>query len=194
MTEGAGRPEHLDPERTQDPDLLPDKTRHDSGTGIARVKGHSQAAGSPSVRIIQHATPSQYVIIWLVGVLLASLIPLLFLYFHGLDKNKPPSVFDLLGDGNLLLISLVVTIAGIAELAITINNIGHAQLMQVALILLGAVLAVAAEALWYADVSAQLLNGQKITSTHVVTYGSLLLFILSAFCSSMCVKLAAGTR
>jgi len=146
------------------------------------------------VQVVRHATPRQHVIVWLVGVLLASLIPLLFTYFHGVDRNRPPSIFNLLGHGDLLLISLVVTIAGITELALSVNKIRQSQLMSAAMVLLGSVLAIAAEGLWYADISAQILDGQKILSVHYITFGSLLLFMLSAFCSSVCVWLSAGTR
>jgi hypothetical protein len=121
-------------------------------------------------------------------------VPFLFLEFHGLDQGSPPSIYELLGRGDLLLISLVLTIAGITELVLVINRVSQPQVMPVALVLLGGVLVVVAEALWYADLSAQILDGQKATGPHVVTYGSLLLFGLSAFCSSVCVRLAAGVR
>ncbi len=188
---GLGATGDSEIERARDPRAGKPVATRKSGHTPAVVGGRTR---TPRGKIPQHATPAQHVIVWLIGVLLASLIPLLFLYFHGLDSSHAPTVFDLLGHGDLLLISLVVTIAAITELVLAVNNIQQAQLLPTAVILLGAVLAVAAEALWYADISAQLLDGQSFGSTHVVTYGSLIFFGLSAYCSSMCVKLAAGTR
>jgi hypothetical protein len=157
------------------------------------VQSSDASCEFPEVRVLTHATPQQHVILWLIGVLLASLIPLLFLYFHGLDRSSPPSIFSLLGNGDLLLISLVVTIAGITELVLAMRNIRQSQLMAGGIAVLGGVLAIAAEALWYADISAQMLDGQPVAAVHAVTVGSLLFFSLSALSSAVCVWLAAGT-
>jgi hypothetical protein len=147
------------------------------------------------VAVARAATPRQHVVVWLVGVLLASLIPFLFQYLHGVDRGNPPGIFSLLGHGDLLLISLVVTIAGITELVLVVHSLTQKQIMIIALVLLGALLVIAAEALWYADIASQLLDGQLlITSAPVITYGSISLFVLSAFCSTVSVWLAAGTR
>ena len=61
--------------------------------------------------------PWQHVVVWLVGVVFAALVPLLLPYFHGLDMDDTPSMTSLLGHGDLLLIALVITIAGITELS-----------------------------------------------------------------------------
>ena len=153
-----------------------------------------QPSDSAHVRIVRAATPRQHVIVWLVGVLLASLMPFLFLFLHGLDRSGPPSIFQLLGHGDLLLISLVVTISGITDLVLVMHNLQPTQIVSTALIVLSSILMIVAEALWYADISSQLLDGEKVSSTHMVAYGSLALFCLSAFCSAACVKIAAGAR
>jgi uncharacterized membrane protein YidH (DUF202 family) len=89
---------------------------------------------------------------------------------------------------------VVVTIGGITELALVLHMIEPRQIMAVALLVLGGVLIVVAEALWYADISSQILDGRQIASNHVVTYGSLLLFLFSAFVSAASVKISAGAR
>src|SRR5262249_32971967 len=81
------------------------------------------------LRIVGNPTPWQHVAVWLVGAVLASLVPFLFLYFHGVDRNKPPNMFELLGRGDLLLISLVLTIGGITELVLVLNKIHQKQIM-----------------------------------------------------------------
>jgi hypothetical protein len=115
-------------------------------------------------------------------------------FFYGLDRGSPPSLYELLSRGDLLLIALVLTIGGFTELALVFNKIEQAQVLPVALVLLGGVLLVAAEALWYGDLSAQLLNKQTSAPVHIVTYGSLVFFGLSVFCSTVCVRIAAGAR
>ena len=174
----------------------------------APVSSASDGKNDPSADIVDGAasdanvliqipdvpSPRSHVIVWLVGVLLSSLIPLTVIFFHGLDAGKTPSIFKLLGHGDLLLISLVVTIAGITEIALAFRRIHPAQSLPVALLVLGAVLVIAAEALWYADVTARLLDKQSFPATHSVTYGSIGLFLISSFCSSACVSIAAGTR
>jgi hypothetical protein len=166
----------------------------DVGVRFQGIQVEADGVHKTEIRIVERPTPRQHLVVWLVGVVLASLVPFLFLYFHGIDRGGPPSIFELLSRGDLLLISLVVTIAGITELVLVLNRIRQDQIMPVALVLLGGVLVVVAEAFWYADLSAQLLDGQKATSSHAVAFGSLLLFSLSAFCSSVSVTLSAGAR
>ncbi|SRR5258708_37861207 len=159
----------------------------------------SPEAGSGSVQVvigerIEHASPRQHVLVWFIGVIFASLTPLLLQYFHGIDLNSTPNMQALLGRGDLLLISLVLTIAGIAELIPSIRNISAGQLTPVAAILLGGLLAIVAEAFWYADISAEFLSAHKTATLHVttvITNGSLVLFAASALCSMACVFYAA---
>ncbi len=170
------------------------KTRADLVNRLIAEGLVAAIAPEKTIKVTQHATPRQHVIVWLVGAVLASLLPFLFLYVHGLDKNRPPGIYELLGRGDLLLISLVVTIGGITEVVLVLNKIDQRQMLPVALYLLGGVLAVVAEAAWYADITARLLDGQPATVPEPVTAGSLILFGLSALCSSACVRVAAGAR
>jgi uncharacterized membrane protein len=187
-----GNDDHTEPAKPAPDDAMIGKglqqTASNSGGGVS-----TQMQGS----IVPHASPRQHVTVWLVGVVLASLVPLLSEFFQGLDRSSPPSLYELLNRGDLLLISLVLTISGFTELVLVFNRIEQAQVMPVALILLGGVLLVAAEALWYGDLSSQFLNNNENLASapaQAVTYGSLGLFVLSAFCSSACVKIAAGAR
>lgn len=175
-------------------DLTP--TPSPTHVSAAVPTGGSTATTRPSeLSVVRAASPRQHMVVWLIGVLLASLIPFLFQYLHGLDRGDPPSIYLLLGHGDLLLISLVVTIAGITELVLVAHNLIQEQIMVFALVLLGSVLVIAAEALWYADIASQLLDGQLLkAATHTITYGSITLFAMSAFCSTVCVRLAAGAR
>ena len=156
----------------------------------------SAGTGGGAVQVVErivHATPRQHVLVWVIGVLFASLTPLLLPYFHGIDLSTTPNMQDLLGRGDLLLISLVLTIAGIAELIPSIRNISAGQLTPVAAIFLGGLLAIVAEAFWYADISAEFLSVHKNPKSHVmsvITIGSLILFGASALCSTACVYYA----
>ena len=152
---------------------------------------------SPQVRVIEQASPWLHVFVWLIGVLLASLAPLLLPYFHGIDQDNTPSMRSLLDHGSLLLIALVITIAGITELILAIRNIARRQLMPVATAILGGLLAIVTEAFWYADLAVQDPTGNKLAVPHVelvVMNGSLGLFAVSALSSAACVYYAAASR
>lgn len=166
----------------------------DSATADTTAQLLARLSAAGQIRIIKHATPLQHVVVWLVGVVVASLLPFLVLYFHGIDTSSPPGMFELLSRGDLLIISLVFTIAGLAELALVFNRIHQEQLLAAALLVIGGTLLITTEALWYSDITAQLLRGGKVTSIHAVAFGSLALFGVSTFCSSICVRLAAGVR
>jgi hypothetical protein len=161
------------------------------------VSSSPSSPSRPRVRRIEHAPPWQHVVVWLIGVLFASLTPLLLPYFHGVDQDDTPSMHALLGRGELLLIALVITIAGITELILAMRNISAGQLMPVATAILGGLLAIVAEAFWYADIAASSFGSDKIPPAHVltvVTFGSLGLFLASALCSAACVFYAAAAR
>jgi energy-converting hydrogenase Eha subunit C len=147
-----------------------------------------------TIGLPKHATPAQHVVVWLIGVVLASLIPFLFIYLHGVDKGGTPGLAELLSRGDLLLIALVICIAGITEQVLILNRIEQRRLMGLALLLLGCILLIVAEAFWYADITASVLDGRRVIESDFVAVGSTMLFLASAFTSSMSVKIAAGVR
>jgi len=151
----------------------------------------------PEVRIIERAPSWLYVFVWLIGVLLASLTPLLLPYFHAVDQDRQLGAFGLLGHGELLLIALVLNITGISEVLLEIRNMSSKQAIAVTTAILGGLLAVIAEAFWYADLTADPLGGSKMAKAHVaviVTHDSLGLFAASALSSAACVYFAATSR
>jgi hypothetical protein len=121
----------------------------------------------PKAKVTELAAPWQHVVVWTIGVILAALTPLLLPYFHGIDKNNTPSMYNLLGHGDLLLIALVITIAGITELMLVMRNIPFSTIMPVAMAILGGLLAIVAEAFWYSDLAVESLNGNNIFTPHV---------------------------
>lgn len=149
-------------------------------------------ADSAAVRRGRPLTRRQHVTLWVVGVVLASLLPLLVLYLHGLTGGRPPGFVQLLGHGDLLLIGVVVTIAGLMELVRSWDKVKDSQIFIVAIAVLGAVLIVASEALWYALISESASDVSPIRSATANTYGSLALFAFSIVCGAVCVWVAAG--
>lgn len=142
------------------------------------------------------ASPREHVKMWLLGVVVASLVPFLFLIFHGIDGNHLPSLYELLSRGDLLVISLVVTVGGMAELALALvfSRIHSKRASSAAYFLIGSVLVVIGEAAWYADITATLLAGKAVQDTRSVCLGSLALFVASVICGGKCVSFSAGAR
>ena len=175
-------------------------SRRTVGSKLPAAPGRLQRRTSEAItdasgneyRIVTRASPRQHVVVWIVGSVVASLVPFLFLSFHSIDGKHTPDLYSMLGRGDLLLIALVITIGGIAEILLVLNQVE--DLMAGALLLLGGILLVVAEAFWYADLTSQVLAGQETASQTVVTWGSLILFATSAACSAACVLNAARSR
>lgn len=145
------------------------------------------------LRFETRPTQRDRIVIWLVGTVIASLIPFLAVLFHGIDRRQIPSLTDVLGRGDLLVISVVVTIGGASEILPVIRRVAPEKFRLLSLAYLGCFLSIVAEAIWYADVTATILDGGS-PSANLVTGGSLLFFALSAACSSVCVAIAAGAE
>lgn len=96
----------------------------------------------------------------------------------------------MLGKGDLYLISIVVLIAGVTEIALLLRKIR--QDMTMALLIIGGFLFILFDAARYAGASS--LAEASQLSPHSVTYWSLAAFAISAIHSSICVGLAAGAR
>jgi hypothetical protein len=154
------------------------------------TQGHPQAPGQP-VRsvVVERVTPWKHVVIWVVGVIIASLIPFLWTYASNQPNDASPNVYQVLGHGDLYLIAIIVLIAGITEIVLLLRKIEKD--MAVALLIIGGFLFVLLDAGRFAGASAM---ASSSAIPHSVTYWSIVAFIVSAVHSSICVGLAAGAR
>lgn len=149
----------------------------------------SQDADAPGAgRQFKVIKPWKHVVIWFLGVVLASLIPFLWIYLSSKPGGSTPSIYQMLGGGELYIIAIVVLIAGIVEIALLLNRIDN---FTIALLLIAAFLFVIIDAAKYAGAS-------ELTTTasppHSVAIWSIVVFAVSASHSSVCVGLAAGVR
>ena len=91
------------------------------------------------------------VVIWILGVVVASLIP----FAWASQSSKPnvggPSVYQLLGSGDLYLVSVIVLIAGLTEIVLLMRQLDE---FTVALLVLAAIFFVIIDAARYAGASA----------------------------------------
>ena len=87
------------------------------------------------------------VVIWIIGVVLASLIP----FAWASQSSKPdvggPSIYKLLGSGDLYLVSVIVLIAGLTEIVLLLRLLDE---FTVALLVLAAIFFVIIDAARYA--------------------------------------------
>jgi hypothetical protein len=154
------------------------------------TQGKSRAPRTETVPEGRHIEPWKHVAVWSVGVILASLIPIGWAYESGRPGAITPSIYQLLETGELYPISIVLVIAGIAEIVLLFRWIKHS--MTVALLVLSALIVVTIDCARYAGASALPVN--YISPPHSTTYVSIALFCFSALHSSICVWLAVGTR
>lgn len=145
-------------------------------------------------RRVGHPSPELHALVWMLGVVVASLLPFFSVFIQGLDRGMVPSLPELLGRGELLVIAIVVTIGGIAELLLVVNRIPQATFSSVIFLLLGGILLIVSEALWYADIGATLLTQPRLAREHMISLGSGILFGFSVFCGGTSVRRAAGVR
>lgn len=139
-------------------------------------------------------SPKEHVGMWLLGVVAASLIPFLFIAVHGMDGDHLPGFVAILGRGDLLVVSIVVAVGSVADLALVWTMLDKKKGSAAAFTVVGSLLIVVGEAVWYSDVSTTLLSGGTVQNEQFVCYGSLILFIVTLFCSGRCVHLSAGVR
>jgi energy-converting hydrogenase Eha subunit C len=149
----------------------------------------SRTAGANEDIHFEHVQPWKHVTVWLVGVVIASLTPLLWTYISSSPRNTSPNIYQILGKGDLYLISVVVLIAGITEIILLTKRIR--QDLTVALLIIGGFLFVIVDAAKYAGAS-EFIGGS--IAPHSVAYWSIAAFAVSAIHSSVCVWLAAGVR
>lgn len=138
----------------------------------------------------QRATPKQRVIIWLTGSVIAALLPLAAIAVSAAADKEPYGFYEITAKGDLLVISAVLMIAGLAELVLLFWRMPDGKELHVALMPLGIVLYLAGDAFWYGIVSSRLPISSDPTGSPVLAYGSTAIFIIAAVVSSYCVWLA----
>jgi len=130
---------------------------------------------------------------WLVGSVAASLIPLALITFHEADYLHDPSFYQILGHGDLLIIAFTLTVAGVAQLCPFVAKVQAKQLSAVILAILGGFIVVAMEVAWYSDIAARVASSQSVP-IHLITWGSLFLFLVSMVITMSCVSVAAECK
>ncbi len=129
----------------------------------------------------------QRVAIWLLGVVAASLLPVIALILHDVDNNDPLDLVTLLSRGDLLLIGTVVTIGSFADLARaeTPRGLNHYKGCLLVICALTAVI----QALWYSDLAARAGSGEMHDAVGVAL-GTLMVYLFSIVTSGACIKLS----
>ena len=145
-------------------------------------------------QISRWPTPKEKTKIWVLGTIIASLVPpFLAMFVHGVDRQKIPNIAEMFGRGDLLVIAVVVTIGGFAELLPVIKRVPDRALKSMAYALLGGFLLTTAESIWYADITSVLLDHRE--PPYVATsIGSIICFAFSSLCSARYVSIAASVE
>lgn len=142
-----------------------------------------------AVITVKKAETWKHVAVWFVGVILASLLPIIWAAQSAQPASPAPSINELLGRGDLYLISVILLIAGITEIILSLRLIP--QTLVVAMLILGGFLLVTVDAARYAGASSVPETGSTAAS---VTHWSLALFVISVVHSSICVGLEATVK
>lgn len=153
-------------------------------------QSHDDARSAEGAVVIERIKPWKHVVIWLVGVVVASLTPFIWIYASSSPRSGSPSIYQVLDTGDLFLIAIIVLIAGVTEIVLLLQRIR--QNLTIGLLIVGGFLFVLFDAAKYAGASLASIN--TIIAPHSVTYWSLGAFVVSALHSSICVGLAAGAR
>jgi hypothetical protein len=148
----------------------------------------------PSLKIQakSRATPKQRVIIWLAGAVIAALLPLIATAIYTAANKQPLGFYQVTAKGELLIISAVLMIAGLAELVLLFWRMPAGKELQLALLPLGIVLYLVGVAFWYGAVSSHLPTSKAPTGDWGLAYGSSAMFVIAAAVSSYCVWLAGA--
>jgi hypothetical protein len=153
-------------------------------TGVGLVGNPAQSA------IAWRNRPDvQRVTIWLLGVVAASLLPVVALILHEIDNSDPLDLVTLLSRGDLLLIGTVVTIGSFADLARsnTPTQLNHYKGCLLVICALTAVV----QALWYSDLAARTsVAGSTLRDAEGIALGTLAVYLFSVFTSAACIKLS----
>jgi hypothetical protein len=137
--------------------------------------------------------PWKHVIVWFVGVIVAALLPFIWASQSGKPGEGSPSIYKIFGAGDLYLISVIVLIAGLTEIALLFRRIRHD--VTLALLVLSAFLFAFLFTARYAGASSIADAASNSWSPpHSIAYLSLAAFVISALHSSICVLLAAGVE
>ena len=130
----------------------------------------------------------QRVTIWLLGVVAASLLPVIALILHDIDNNDPLGLVTLLSRGDLLLIGAVVTIGSFADLA-RADTPGELNHYKGCLLVICALTAVV-QALWYSDLAARAGNRSPMHDAAGIAWGTFIVYLFSIVTSGACIKLS----
>lgn len=144
------------------------------------------------IRPKRRATPKQRVIIWITGAVIAALLPLAAIGVSEAVNHRPSGFYEMTAKGDLLVISAVLMIAGLAELVLLFWRMPDGKELHVALIPLGIVLYLAGDAFWYGLVSSRAPTSGEPAGNAALAYGSTVMFFVAALITSYCVWLAGS--
>lgn len=136
------------------------------------------------------ATVRQRIIMWLVASALAGLAPVGATALHYVDSGGL-GFYQLFGKGDLLMVAVVLSLAGIGEIALYFRHV-KTDALALGLLVVGLAMSIVVDAIWFSDLSALALAGKKGDPIATVTYGSIVLYGLAVLFSSYCVGLVAG--
>jgi hypothetical protein len=141
---------------------------------------------------VTRVNPWKRVVVWFLGVIIAALIPFVWVSQSSRPGDGGPNIYQLLGSGELYLVSIIVLIAGLTEIVLLFSRIKYN--LTVAIIVLSAFIFAYLFTARYAGASSVADASLASSSSHSVTYLSLAAFAISALHSSICVLLAAGVE
>jgi hypothetical protein len=120
---------------------------------------------------------------------LVTLTPFAFGYLQSIDKNQAFQLSNVLGTGQLLLVSVAISASAIGEL-VAVEVAERQKVMKIAAIGLSFIVVIVS-ALWFGDISASI-NGKTTPDPKTVSVGSISIYVWALCTSAWCLTLAQG--
>lgn len=134
--------------------------------------------------------PRDKVIMWIIGTVLGGVLPLFFTWLSHTEHGSF-TFTELLSKGDLVVVSIVIMIAGLAELVLVRRRIEASKDLTTAILELACAVFIGAASYWYGGLLSDELSKIEGTSAGSIMGWSLAIYGAGALLSSRCVWLAA---
>lgn len=129
--------------------------------------------------------------VWLIFGVVVTLTPFIFSFLQSVDSRRGFAFSSVLGDGQLLLVSVAIAAGAFGEL-VTVNMVSEKRLSRI-LALGSSVVVVIVASLWFGGISSSV-SDKTATDPKAITIGSGFIYGWALISSAWCLSLSASAR